>query len=121
MATLGGTDLGSVQTEEQSKDSGLFQQPLPGEDSSGALLIDIFGAFRNISVTGYIIGTVAVQNVFIAAIEAIQNGNQTGSTFVSSQTGTPNRTVLIQSFSWNKEAGDVSRLNYSLTLFEGGI
>ena len=122
MATLKEIDLGDIQSEDQTKDSNLLQFPLPASDSSDAILIDIMGCFRTISLSGIITGTVATQNTFIAAIEGLVDGNQgSGFTFVSSQAGTSDKTVLISSFNWNKQAGDVNKLDYSLTLFQGGI
>ena len=120
MASLGGTDLGDIQSEEQSKDSGLFQTPLPRQDSSSAILIDLFGVIRTVTVTGIFTGTVNQQNTFISAIEGIANGVQSGSTFVSS-IRSASITVLIQNFRWTKNRADPSKINYTLTLIEGTV
>jgi len=119
MATLGGTDLGDVQSERQSKNTQLFQMPLPTSDSSAAILLDYFGVVRTISVEGIITGVDATHVTFIDAIETICGGAQTGSTFVSSKTGYANKTVFINTFEWTVNAADVSKINYSLTLIEG--
>jgi len=119
MATLGGIDLGDIQSEDQSKDSGLFQTPLPAADSDSAILIDIFGVFRTITVTGVITGVLATQTTFISSIEGIVNGSQSGSTFVST-TGN-SYSVMVQNFSWTKAAADENKLSYTLTLFQGGL
>ena len=120
MATLGGYDLGDIQSEEQVKDSGLFQTPLPRSDSDSAILIDSFGVFRTITITGIYKGTVAEQNTFISNIEGITDGQQSGSTFVSSMT-TDTKTVLVQNFRWVKNAGSVNKLDYTLTLLQGNV
>jgi len=119
MASVGGIDLGTVISEKQTKTASLFQQPLPMQDSNQSILLDIFGMGRTIQITGVYVGTLEEQNTFIQAIEGIASGNQTGSTFVSSQTSTPNKNVFINDFEWTVNKADVSKIEYSLTLVEG--
>ncbi len=52
MATLNGTDLGNIQTENQNKDSSLFNQPVPGTDSDISILLDLFGVIRTVRIEG---------------------------------------------------------------------
>lgn len=100
----------------------MFQTPLPRSDSSDAILLDLFGTFKIITIDGIFEGTASAQRTFISNIEAIANGAQNGSTFVSSFITSPaSYSVLIQNFTWNKQAGDVSKIGYNLTLFQGGI
>ena len=120
MASIGGIDLGDIQNEDQVKDSGLFQTPLPRQDSDGAILSDLFGVFRTVTIQGTITGTKTVQNTFITNIETITNGTQSGSTFVSSIRA-DNITVLIQSFRWVKRAAVETKLEYTLTLLQGNV
>ena len=120
MASLDGTDLGDIQSEEQSKDSGLFQTPLPRQDSANAILIDLFGVIRTLTITGIFKGTVNEQNTFITAIEGIADGVQTGSTFVSSIRAS-SITVLIQNFRWTKQKADPNKIDYTLTLIQGTV
>jgi hypothetical protein len=119
MASIGGTDLGSVTSERQSKVAQLFQQPLPTQNSDKAILLDIFGLRRNITLNGEFVGTLVEQNTFIQAIETIQNGTQEGATFVSSHTSTPNKVVFIDSFEWDVQKGTPTKIGYMLTLIEG--
>lgn len=119
MASIGGVDLGDIQSENQTKDSNLFQSPIPTLDSDEALLLDLFGMSRTINIEGIYQGTIAQQATFISNIDNIASGSQSGSTFVSSQTSTPNKTVYIQSWSWTVNAADTSKLNYSMILVEG--
>jgi len=119
MASLNGTDLGDVQSERQSKFASLFQQNLPRRDSSSAILLDIFGVGRTITVEGILTGGDATQVTFINAMEALIVGTQSGVTFVSSKTGFANKTVFIDGFDWSVAKGDVSKLHYTLTLKEG--
>ncbi len=121
MATLGGVDLGDVQLERQNKVGQLFQQPIPTRNSNQAILLDIFGVSRTITVTGIITGVDATHVTFINNIEAIINGAQVSSTFVSSKTGYANKNVFIDGFEWNVNKADVSKIGYTLTLIEGAL
>ena len=120
MASLNDIDLGDVQSERQAKNNQLFQTPVPTLDSDNAILFDLFGVTRNISIEGVIIGTSTEQTTFITNIEAIINGRQNGSTFVSSKPGFPNKNVFIDTFEWSISAANVEELLYSITLIEGG-
>ncbi|MCK4827668.1 hypothetical protein KA005_68710 [bacterium] len=118
MASIGGVDLGEVKTESHTKSSNLFNQPLPYSDSDAALIMDLMGTNRTITIMGVKTGTIAAQRTFIAAIEAKQNGAQSGMTFVSSWTNM-SKTVLIQDFTHDKKGADESEVSYTLVLIEG--
>lgn len=120
MATLSGIDLGDIQSEEHTKDSGIFNQPLPRQDSDTQILLDLFGVTRQINLSGILVGTESEQKTFIGQIEGICDGIQNGSAFVSSLITSPSSyNVLIQTFTWSKNAADLNKLNYNLTLMEG--
>jgi len=119
MATINGTSVGYVQSEVHTKDSNLFQQPIPTSDSSSSILLDLFGVTKNISVTGTFTGSLANINTFISAIETIENGSQSGVTWVSSLSTYGNKTVFIKSFSWTYATGSPLKINYQLELTEG--
>jgi len=93
---------------------------MPYADSDEALLMDLLGTSRTITITGYKTGAVAALRTFITNIEAIQNGTQSGSTFVSSWTNV-NKTVVIQDFTHDKGEADENKVNYSLILVEGTV
>ena len=118
MTTIGGVDLGEVTSESQAKSSGLFNQPLPYSDSDAALIMDIMGTSRTITVTGVKTGVVADLRTFVTNIEAIMTGAQSGSTFVSSWTNV-NKTVLIQDFTHDKVEADENKVGYTITMIEG--
>lgn len=119
MATLDGNDLGRIQTESQNKDSSLFNQPLPGSDSSTSILLDLFGVIRTISIDGIKSGTATVLNTFITDIEALIGGGQSGVTFVSSLSTFASKKVFVNSFNWDYVKGDPNKISYSLELTEG--
>lgn len=93
---------------------------MPLSDSSESILIDIFGTSRTIDIEGTIVGDVSTLRTFIENIETIQNGQQSGSTFVSSWTNS-NKTVVIQDFSHTKTSAGESHLDYRLTLVQGDV
>ena len=117
-ASIGGKSLGDITSESSTKSSNLFNQPIPFEDSDAALLMDLFGTTRTITITGKKTGAVAALRTFITDIEGLQNGAQSSLTFVSSWTAV-NKNVLIQDFTWDKLEADENKVGYTLTLTEG--
>lgn len=118
MASLESVDLGTVTSETSTKSSNLFNFPMPLSDSDEAILMDIFGTSRTISLEGVKTGEIADLRTFVNNIEALQNGEQSNLTFVSSWTNS-NKEVLIQDFSHTKISADESKVSYSLNLLEG--
>lgn len=119
MATIGGKSLGEIQSEQQTKSSGLFTQPLPASDSGSTILLDLFGTTRTINIDGvFQHATKSNLVTFVTDIEGLQNGSQSGLTYVGDFV-TTNKTVLIQDFSWTWAAGSVNKINYTLSLIEG--
>ena len=119
MATLDNNDLGDIQSETQSKNSQLFQTPMPTQDSNKAVLFDLFGVIKNIRVSGIFTGTQTQQNTFINAMETICNGEQDGVIFVSSKEGYASKRVYVDTFEWTVSKANVSKIEYSLTMIEG--
>lgn len=120
MASIGGKDLGDVSSESSQKSSNLFDFPMPLSDSDAAILMDIFGVTRTITVEGVKTGAVAALRTFVTDIEGLQNGQQAAQTFVSSWTNV-NKTVLIQDFTHTKVQADESKVSYTLMLKEGSV
>jgi hypothetical protein len=113
--------MGTVTDEEHTKDSGLFQMPMPASGSSSQILIDIFGTTRNIVIKGtFASGDSGYANVaaFIVALDALQNGAQTSKSFVSDKSGVT-YTVLVTSAIWTSEPGAVNQVNYTINMVEG--
>jgi len=107
-------------TEQHSRTSGLLNSPLPLSNSDESLIMDLFGTGRTITVTGLMNGTPSELSAFIVSIEAIQNGAQTGATFVSGKNGLT-YTVLIDNFDWTDKGGAPGILDYTLILMEGSV
>ena len=117
-ASIGGKSLGNVLSESSSKSSNLFNQPIPFSDSDSALIMDLMGTNRTITITGVKTGTVASLRTFITDIEGLQNGSQSSLTFVSSWTNA-NKNVLIQDFTHDKIEADENKVSYTIILLEG--
>lgn len=118
MATLNGINLGIITKETQAKNSNLFINPLPLSDSSQSILLDVFGTQRDITITGEIVGNTSTLTGFISNIEAIQNGKQEGVAYVGDLV-TSSKNVFINTFDWDYNGGEPTRLTYTLGLIEG--
>lgn len=120
MATLNGINLGAIE-EDSVKDSNLFNSAMPLSDSDEAFLIDIMGTTRTITLNGtYVAATQADVLAWALSIEALQNGNQPGYSYVGEFDTTP-KTVCIQSFHWKRVAGATNSVNWDMTLMEGSM
>ena len=52
-------------------------------------------------------------------MEALNNGDQSGVTYVSSLSTFANKKVFVDSFNWNYEKAKPNKITYSLQLTEG--
>ena len=120
MATIGGKSLGTIKSESSTKSSNLFNMPMPFSDSDEALIMDLMGVSRTITISGSKTGVIADLRTFITDIEGLQDGDQSALTFVSSWTNV-NKTVLIQDFTHDKINADESKVDYNLVLIEGSV
>lgn len=115
--TLNGVTLNNVQKLSSTKDSQLFHMPMPGSDSNQAFALDIMGASRIISISGYQIGTEIEAATFISGFDAGIDGAQTAVDFVCGISGATYK-VYIQSLTWEYSAGEPGTINYQITLME---
>ncbi len=97
----------------------MFEQPLPASDSDVTIFLDLFGTTKKISVPGVFTGTPSQLNTFIVAIEAIENGQQSGVTYVSNLSTYANKKVYVKNFHWVYLKGSPNKINYDLDLSEG--
>ena len=67
--TLAGTTLPNVNNVSSTKDSQLFRMPLPASDSSAAVILDLFGTTRSLSIKGRKIDTEANCATFISTLD----------------------------------------------------
>ena len=112
------SSLGTVIEEKQTKDAQLFQQPMPGSDSSQTFVIDIFGAIRTISIRGKYVGAnIGEVQTFISQLKGLINGNQvvrvyTSDLFVSGIN------VYVMMVDYTYEAGNPLSVDYSIQMIE---
>lgn len=114
--SLGGLDLGTITNEEVNKDSQLFQQPLPKNDSDKLIALDLFGVQKTISISGVKEGTTSDLQNFISTIQNAINGDQSTIAYTSDLHGPIQ--VLIQNFRWRYEEGSPNMVRYDLSLLE---
>lgn len=117
MATINSVSLGVVQNENSSKESNLFFSPLPYSDSDDAILLDLMGTSRTITINGKFTGNKTALQTAVGNIESIQNGQQE---LVEYAGEIITKNVQIQSFTWDYKEGSPNEVDYTLTLLEGG-
>jgi len=112
------SSMGSIKKISSNKDSGLFKMPLPATDSTGTILLDIFGAGRSISISGTFTGTEATVASFIVELDGLIVGMQSSRDFVCDKSGVTYH-VLVESLSWEGEEGCPTKVDYEINLVEG--
>lgn len=116
--TLGAiTDLGTVQKEDFTKDAQLFQQAIPASDSDDAIIIDLFGVIRNISLSGVYTTANGTISTFIGLLDGLVNGTQSKIVFHSDKSE-QDYNVIVNRVNWNSEEGEVNKVNWSIDLIE---
>lgn len=111
------TSLGTVSSEEQTKDSNLFQTPLPGSDSSQLIALDLFGAARTIIIKGTFAISDGTISTMIGQLDALVNGTQTTKIFHSDKSGS-SYNVLVQTVRWSGGEGGVNLVEFEITMLE---
>ena len=124
MASLTGlSGMGTITSERNVKDAGLFQQPLPFTDSSQQVLLDIFGASRTITIEGtYITGDAGYASVllFITDFDKLVSGKQTSKNYTSDKDGVT-YSCMVTSAERKANSGDPNSIDYTITLVEGHL
>lgn len=110
--------LGTVTSEESTKDAQLFQTPIPVSDSSAAIMLDLFGASRTITIKGRYTESDGDVAIFIFNIDSLVNGNQ-GVRIYHSDKSNSDYNVLIQSVNWSGEEAGVNFVDYTISMVEG--
>jgi hypothetical protein len=114
----GMTSLGTVKDEDRTKDSQLFQMPLPGSDSNQAVIQDLFGVSGPINIVGVFTGDEAAIASFITELEALQNGSQTRRTYHSDKAN-KDYFVYIISTNWKGQEAGINKVEYTINMIEG--
>lgn len=117
--TIGTVTLTVVTEEEHTKDANLFAQAIPRTDADKAIILDLFGCTRNITVRGTFTGATAAIKTFISDVEALIVGTQTNKTYHSDiGPGAGDYNVKINSFKWRFEEGAPNHIRWDLNLIQ---
>lgn len=113
--------MGEIQSEGVAIDAGIIVLPPPTtgtETTASNELIQLLAPVRHFKVSGYKTGDVATCRTFVSAILAMVEDQSSTHSFSSDFFGT-SFTVMVNSFSFEYVAGEVSWIEYSLDLVEG--
>ena len=122
--SLGTLTLGTIKKEAVSTDAQLFEQPMPGTSAANSILLDLFGVVKIITLEGqFVTGTGGktlkqFTDQFVDDSSGKIIGNQSSLTYTS-DTMTTSISVLIKSFEYSYEEGDISKINYTLRIQQG--
>jgi hypothetical protein len=123
MASLVGmTSLGVVTRERVNKSANLFFMPIPGSDSSGAIVLDLFGVTGDLNIEGTFVNLTASKTIaqFIVELENLVNGNQSINTYTSDKAG-KTYSVYVDSIDWDGVEGNANAITYSIAMKVGGL
>lgn len=114
------TNLGTVRSETRSKDAQLFQQPMPGQDSSNALVLDVFGVTGEIKIKGDYTSDEGSISTFIAFLNGLVGGSQKQKHYVSDKWNpiVGYYGVYIQDVNISAEEAGVNKVNYEISMIE---
>ena len=112
--------VGTIISEDSTKDAQLFQTPIPASDSDAAILLDLFGVVRTINIKGVYTAADGTISTFVQALDALVSGSQVAQTFTSDKSGTT-YTGYVTTVTWSSEEGGVSKVDYNINLVEGNV
>lgn len=110
--------MGTVTNEKVNKDSQLFQQPLPGSDSSSTIVLDLFGAAKTITIDGEFYDETNMAE-FLTELEGLVNGDQTHYHWTSDAIGTTIN-VCVLTVSWQYIGGEPTHITYTINMIQTG-
>lgn len=118
--TIAGITLYNASSEDDSKDAQTINYSLPGTDSSQSQSWDIMGSNRTINIRGkFVVGdggyTIAQ---YKALLLGLMNGRQNPKSYISESNGYSPLTVMIQTMTFNSNAGNPNMMDYSLSLVQ---
>jgi len=114
-----------IQTYKCTKTTDTSVIPIPTQDSTSTIGLDILGTTRSIVIEGVVVGTLAQLNAFILIVEGKLYGKQFTNTNKGctltvelARTGTTTYNVILKSFTYEWEAGVPGKLSYTLEMLE---
>ena len=113
-----------AQTESFRKNAGLINIPLPATDSSGAVIFDLLGTTREITVRGKFVptgGNVTIGK-FTRDINSLIQGSQGDLSYSFSAVSISGAiSVYVQDANWDYSTGEGPNIvDYSVSLIEAG-
>jgi hypothetical protein len=111
--------MGTVTKENITLSANLFFTAMPGSVAQDAIILDLFGATGDITISGVYTSSDGTISTFIDALEACVDGKQTVAQYVSGKSGNTYY-VYIDSITWDAEEGAVNKVNYTITMKMGG-
>ena len=115
--TLAGTTLPNLKKLGSTKDAQLFHQPLPGSDSSSAIILDLFGCTRTLTLSGKKVDTEANCATFISWLDGLLTGSQSP-VVLHVDISNLDYNVLISSIGWDYSEGEVGIVEYTISVIE---
>lgn len=117
--TLAGlTSMGTVTSEEITKNAGLFKMPIPMGNSNDNIILDLFGASMSIVVQGKYCASDGTIATFISQLEALTI-NQTSTKAYHSDKANANYNCYVDTVSWNSIEAGVNYVEYTINLSNG--
>ena len=116
-ATIFTLGMGVVRSERSTKDAQLFQMPMPTQDSSYSVILNLFGTNRTIVIEGTFTGSSANIATFIGQLDGLVNGSLQTKKYYSDTSNT-SYYVVIQSVEWKRGEGEVTKIDYSIQMIE---
>ena len=117
---------GDISSVDIKKNAQLDTNPLPGQNTDQAFVLDFNGSLKTITVSGRITdalttrtssGTTTTIEQQIAWLEELVDGGQTGYTFNS--TFQTNKTVFVNSVTFGEIAGEANLVEFNMEMVEG--
>lgn len=116
-ATLGGVTLTNVSHIGEGKNANIVPIPIPLADSDETLVFDMLGVVETLTVEGAFTGEISANKTAVAALKALENGNQDSTVeFTSDPTGTVSVMVAEVNIDWEIPG---FAANFSIKLIRG--
>jgi hypothetical protein len=93
--------------------------PMPMSDSTETVVLDLFGASRNINIEGTFVagdGSLTIAQ-YITFLDGLVNGVQVSKIYHSDKSGVDYK-VIILSVSWKASEGAVTKLDWTIKMQE---
>ncbi len=118
-----------IQSMKRSTESQTWEILIPTSGPETAIVLDLMGTKRIITISGISTGEVTKLDAFTNALEGFMNSNQfsiaqtsptgTGLRFVADRPASTAINVIMKSFEWEYVAGNVNKIEWNMSLMQG--